>query len=233
MRGSFWQKDSLITHILFPYNFKRAEKLEESTKKMLKRNCNMVTLTANQMVLAQTQEDCCFTKEIFTRKVPLKFSFSEKATKFAQSSLWFWRLLSKCQNHKDDCTNFCGLLRKAELYQARVSFFFGNFTFSRLKLLSKKTSKQKKVFVGGTTFVVVKFSFSEKATKFAQSSLRFWSLLRKCQNHKDNCTNFCGLLRKAELYKLEFKPKTNLECEPLFTLQKIFFSVTSRFISFL
>ena len=133
--GSFWKKDSLITHILFPYNFKRGEKLEESTKKMLKRNCNMVTLTANQMVLAQTQEDCCFTKEIFTRKVPLKFSFSEKATKFAQSSLWFWRLLSKCQNHKDDCTNFCGLLRKAELYLARsfLAFLYQNIItgFSR------------------------------------------------------------------------------------------------------
>ena len=46
---------------------KGGENLEESTKKMLKRNCNMVTLTANQMVLAQTQEDCCFTKKIFMR----------------------------------------------------------------------------------------------------------------------------------------------------------------------
>ena len=73
----------------FCFKEKGGENLEESTKKMLKRNCNMVTLTANQMVLAQTQEDCCFTKEIFTRKVPLKFSFSEKATKFAQSSLKF------------------------------------------------------------------------------------------------------------------------------------------------
>ena len=26
------------------------------------------------------------------------------------------KLLSKCQNHEDDCANFCGLLRKAELY---------------------------------------------------------------------------------------------------------------------
>ena len=29
-------------------------------------------------------------------------------------------LLSKCQNHKADCANFCGLLRKAELYPPRV-----------------------------------------------------------------------------------------------------------------
>ena len=24
--------------------------------------------------------------------------------------------LSRCQNHKDDCANFCEILRKAELY---------------------------------------------------------------------------------------------------------------------
>ena len=52
----------------------------------------------------------------------VKFSFSEKATemwrpqKCVQLSLWFWYLLSKCQNYKDDCSHFCGLLRKAELY---------------------------------------------------------------------------------------------------------------------
>ena len=28
--------------------------------------------------------------------------------------------VSKRQNHKVDCTNFCGLLRKAELYVATV-----------------------------------------------------------------------------------------------------------------
>ena len=50
----------------------------------------------------------------------LKFSFSEKATKFAQSSSWFWRLLSKCQNHEDDCANSCGLLRKVELYIEKI-----------------------------------------------------------------------------------------------------------------
>ena len=28
--------------------------------------------------------------------------------------------LSKCQNHEEDYANFCGLLRKAELYPDRV-----------------------------------------------------------------------------------------------------------------
>ena len=31
-------------------------------------------------------------------------------------------LLSKRQNHKDDCANFCGLLRKAELYRTVFCF---------------------------------------------------------------------------------------------------------------
>ena len=55
----------------FCFKEKGGENFEEPTKKMLKRNCNMVTLTANQMVLAQTQEDCCFTKNIFMRHASL------------------------------------------------------------------------------------------------------------------------------------------------------------------
>ena len=43
----------------------------------------------------------------------LKFSFSEKA--------------SKCQNREEDCTNFCGLLRKAELYCVKP-FYFSQIT---------------------------------------------------------------------------------------------------------
>ena len=27
----------------------------------------------------------------------------------------------KCQNHEADCKNFCGLLRKAELYQSNIA----------------------------------------------------------------------------------------------------------------
>ena len=44
----------------------------------------------------------------------VKFSFSEKAQTFAQSSSWF---TSKWPNHEEDCLNLCGLLRKAKLYQ--------------------------------------------------------------------------------------------------------------------
>ena len=46
----------------------------------------------------------------------LKFTFSDKPTKIAQSYSWFFRLLRYCQNHDIDCAILCGLLRKAELY---------------------------------------------------------------------------------------------------------------------
>ena len=39
-----------------------------------------------------------------------------------KSSSWLWPLLSKFQKHKDDCAHFCGLLRKAELYEAWTFF---------------------------------------------------------------------------------------------------------------
>ena len=37
-------------------------------------------------------------------------------------------LLSKRQNHEEDCTNLCGLLRKAELYEEKVSLHFTDCT---------------------------------------------------------------------------------------------------------
>ena len=76
----------------------------------------------------------------------VKFSFSEKATKigaifqgfditkYLMSKPWgrFFQilcvsqkvrtLLSKRQSHKDNCTTFCGLLRKAELYKANARY---------------------------------------------------------------------------------------------------------------
>ena len=52
----------------------------------------------------------------------IKFSFSEKAKKIAQSFSWFWHLLS--QNHQEDGTNFCGLLRRAELWRDKTENTF-------------------------------------------------------------------------------------------------------------
>ena len=52
----------------------------------------------------------------------LSFEVSFISAIFTQSSSWFWNLLSKRQNHEEDCANFCGLLRKAELYQKNKQF---------------------------------------------------------------------------------------------------------------
>ena len=50
-------------------------------------------------------------------ELEIKFRLSEKHTKFEKkSSSWFWRLLSKCTKHKEDCANFCVLLRNSELF---------------------------------------------------------------------------------------------------------------------
>ena len=50
-------------------------------------------------------------------KLPLKFMFSRKATKFDKIFTVDLTLYSKCQIDGEDFFNFCGLLRKHELYQ--------------------------------------------------------------------------------------------------------------------
>ena len=37
-------------------------------------------------------------------------------------------LVNKCQNHEDDCANFCSLLRKAELYIQMIGFLTSNLS---------------------------------------------------------------------------------------------------------
>ena len=59
----------------------------------------------------------------------LKFSFSEKTTKICASSSWFCHLLSKFQNHGEDCANLCGLLKKAELYWQKCKKLLWNWFF--------------------------------------------------------------------------------------------------------
>ena len=49
-------------------------------------------------------------------------------------------------------------------------------------------------------FLVIKFSFPEKATKICAICLMIWRLLCKYQNRKADCANFSGLLRKSDLY---------------------------------
>ena len=54
-------------------------------------------------------------------------AFLRRPQKIAQfSSSWFWQFFKKRQNHEEDCANFWGLLRKAELY-VHKSFLWDGF----------------------------------------------------------------------------------------------------------
>ena len=50
------------------------------------------------------------------KKTPLKFVFSKKATKFEKIFTVDLTLTTYCQIDGEDFANFCGLLRKHELY---------------------------------------------------------------------------------------------------------------------
>ena len=52
----------------------------------------------------------------------LKFMFSKKATKFDEIFTVDLTLCSKCQIDGADLVNFCGLLRKRELYHVMLNF---------------------------------------------------------------------------------------------------------------
>ena len=53
---------------------------------------------------------------------PVKFMFSEKATKIDETFAVHMPLCSKCQIDGEDFVDFCGLLRKHELYKLKVAF---------------------------------------------------------------------------------------------------------------
>ena len=50
-------------------------------------------------------------------------------------------------------------------------------------------------------FCVLKFMFSEKATKIEEIFTVHLTLYSKCQIDSEDFVNFCGLLRIYELYK--------------------------------
>ena len=58
----------------------------------------------------------------FENFIVLKFMFSKKATKIDEIFTVNLTLCSKCQIGGEDFVNFCGLLRKHELYKAAVIF---------------------------------------------------------------------------------------------------------------
>ena len=57
---------------------------------------------------------------------------------FEATLIWFEYLLNKRQNHKEDGANFCGLLRKAELYSSILVSTQENVTMEEGKILTQK-----------------------------------------------------------------------------------------------
>ena len=57
------------------------------------------------------------------------------------------------------------------------------------------------------------FRFSKKATKFEKIFTGDLTLTTYCQIDGEDFFNFCGLLRKDELYQIDFK--VNLQYESL------------------
>ena len=64
----------------------------------------------------------------FIRTIFIKFVFSKKAAKIDEIFTVDLTLCSKCQIDGEDFVNFCGLLRKHELYVNLIStlFYFTN-----------------------------------------------------------------------------------------------------------
>ena len=74
-------------------------------------------------IFFQKSRNSFWTRRVSSIKVP---AFLRGPKKIATSFLWFWHLISKHQNHKENGANFCGLLRKVELYH-RSNCFRGFF----------------------------------------------------------------------------------------------------------
>ena len=103
-----WKKSKYVISIHYIFSWKKS-KWSHLIWHILK---NLLTFIAHKFF------GVCIKKRFsFSRIITyVKFSFSEKATKicaiFCLSSLLFWHLLSKFQNHVEDGANFCGLFRK-------------------------------------------------------------------------------------------------------------------------
>ena len=70
----------------------------------------------------------------------LKFMFSEKATKIEEIFTVNLTLCSKCQIDGEDFVNFCGLLRKHELYSTQLPIL-SPLIVSSIKGITKNKSR--------------------------------------------------------------------------------------------
>ena len=71
----------------------------------------------------------------------VKFMFSQKATKIDEIFTIDLTLCSQCQIDSEDFINFCGLLRKYELYyETELFFLFGLLSFYNFDCSSSRCS---------------------------------------------------------------------------------------------
>ena len=151
----------------------------------------------------------------------LKFVFSKKATKFDKIFTVDLTLCSKCQIEVEDSINFCGLLRKHQLYYFVVKHFFSiviKFLFLRrpqkwtnsipsiwhLLHNVKSTVKISSIFVAFSEYMnftqETKSQLSSCFLRRPQNFFTFYlTLCSKCQIDGEYFVNFCGLLKTHEL----------------------------------
>ena len=106
--------------------------------------------------------------------------FSKKAAKIEKIFTVDLTVTTYCQIDGEDFVNFCGLLRKHELYE--------------ITKISIKNAMLRSLFW-------VKFVFSKKATKFDKIFTVNLTLCTMCQIDGEDFVKFCGLFRKLELYQ--------------------------------
>ena len=98
----------------------------------------------------------------------LKFIFSEKATKIDEIFTVNLTLCSKCQIDGEDFVNFCGLLRKHELYERPFASVFQALPInstSGLRLLLRKVLLCSRT-IADTLLAFYKPSFGKQTTNF-------------------------------------------------------------------
>ena len=102
----FWiyQFFNVVIHFKISFEIKLEKKVNRnvhSTKKPTRSPCKV----GRKNVFSESRIGCWKSLDFLRSKRNLK-----------KISSWFGRLLSKCTKHEEDCTNFCVLLRKSELY---------------------------------------------------------------------------------------------------------------------
>ena len=92
------------------------------------------------------------------------------------------------------------VIQKKIITQTFDLYYNVPFMFKNWAKIEQQRSKIILFLVCGKNNIKAKVKFSFSATKICAILLMVLTFT-KCQNHKEDGANFCGLLKKAELYK--------------------------------